>query len=371
MLENSRWATAGAVVVVAGLTVGTFAPLLRLQSSAAIASPEQTASFPDTQGHWAQPFIQTLAEQDIISGYPEGTFQPDSLVRRDEFAAILRQAFNQAPERQLADGSVFPDVPAGYWASNAIEEANEAGFMTGYPDGTFKPDQDISRVEALVALAQNLGLESTAEARVPTAAPAAGVASAPANAPATADPAAASGQQSNQTAPTANRQRRNTFMMPMALTTLMQPFVTPPQRRQAAVSGSGSGGGATASAPSTASNTSAAPATPSNEETPEATTSEATTAAIAEPQQLPSAVVSNQYADAPEIPLYAVEPVAAATEAGIVVNYPDPQILNPNRPATRAEIAAFIHQALVKQGRLEPLSDSTVENYVVRQNVTR
>jgi hypothetical protein len=79
-----------------------------------------------------------------------------------------------------------------------------------------------------------------------------------------------------------------------------------------------------------------------------------------------SAVVSNYYTDAKNIPQYAVDDVAAATQAGIVVNYPNTKILNPNQPATRGTIAAFIYQALVNQGRLEPLSNNVkAYNYIV------
>lgn len=61
------------------------------------------------------------------------------------------------------------------------------------------------------------------------------------------------------------------------------------------------------------------------------------------------------YNDANQIPKYATEKVAAATANGLVVNYPDPKLLNPNRNATRAEVAAMVHQALVQAGKAEPI----------------
>ncbi len=79
-----------------------------------------------------------------------------------------------------------------------------------------------------------------------------------------------------------------------------------------------------------------------------------------------SFTVSNYYADAQKIPHYAVGNVAAATKANIVVNYPNQQILNPNQPATRGDIAAFIYQALVAQGKIEQLPSSVeASNYIV------
>lgn len=61
------------------------------------------------------------------------------------------------------------------------------------------------------------------------------------------------------------------------------------------------------------------------------------------------------YKDANQIPDYATERVAAATQAGLVTNYPDPKLLQPNRNASRAEVAAIIHQALAQAGKVEPI----------------
>lgn len=67
------------------------------------------------------------------------------------------------------------------------------------------------------------------------------------------------------------------------------------------------------------------------------------------------AQVLQRYKDAVQIPQYATDKIAAATEAGLVVNYPEPTLLNPNKNATRAEVAAIIHQALVRAGKAEPI----------------
>lgn len=70
------------------------------------------------------------------------------------------------------------------------------------------------------------------------------------------------------------------------------------------------------------------------------------------------------YQDAAQIPNYATEKVAAATEAGLAVNYPNPGLLDPNRPATRAEVTAIVHQALVQAGKADPIQSE----YIVRLN---
>ncbi|MBD2110653.1 MULTISPECIES: S-layer homology domain-containing protein [Cyanophyceae] len=339
-----------------------------LQPTSAIASPEQTSGqagyLPDTEGHWAQPFIQSLTAQNLLKGYPDGTFRPDQPVRRDEFAAILSQSFNQVQEDPIADGSVYNDVPDDHWAKDAIEEAHESGFMSGYPGGLFAPDRDISRTEALVSLSQNLNLEAPPNLNASGAATPA-VNNSTASEQSATDQAATNNQAAkstaaNQSSRATQRPRRNTFLMPMALTTLMQPLVAPARARNVPPAAN-----RPAQTPDSA-NTAAAPnsSAPANTaETPNRTDRAA--GDNPEFEALPSEVVSNYYTDAQKIPVYAVDPIATATQAGLVVNYPDRQLLNPDRPATRAEIAAFIHQALVHQGRLAPLADNPAANYIV------
>lgn len=60
------------------------------------------STFPDVpSNYWAQPYIQRLAEKNIIAGYPDATFRPQKSVDRDEFAAIVRKAFDVEPIRQI------------------------------------------------------------------------------------------------------------------------------------------------------------------------------------------------------------------------------------------------------------------------------
>lgn len=102
----------------------------------------------------AQPFIAGLAERNIVKGYPDGTYRREESVDRDEFASILQAAFNQPTERRIASGSVYKDVPQEYWAATQIESAYQMGFMAGYPGGYFRPQQPVTKVEALVSLAR-------------------------------------------------------------------------------------------------------------------------------------------------------------------------------------------------------------------------
>lgn len=81
------------------------------------------------------------------------------------------------------------------------------------------------------------------------------------------------------------------------------------------------------------------------------------------PPSSPTQVLQT-YNDAGQIPNYATQQVAAATNAGLVVNYPNPNLLNPNQNATRAEVAAIIYQALVQAGKVEPIQSQ----YILRPN---
>src|SRR4028119_523705 len=190
-----------------------------------IAVLKPTAAFSQTrlndiQGNWAQPCIQQLAQRKIISGYPDGSFKPNAPVTRAEFAAMLGTAFPDASA--VRTGGKFADVPITYWASDAIRKAYQTGFLAGYPGGVFQPNQNIPRVQALVSLASGLKY---------------------------------------------------------------------------------------------------VPAKPSLE------------------------TLNTAFADATGIPEYSKSAIAAATEKQLVVNYPNARTLNPNQLATRADIAGFICQA--------------------------
>jgi parallel beta-helix repeat protein len=104
--------------------------------------------------HWAKGFIETLAAQGVITGIGDGTFRPDAPVTRAQFAALINKAYAPAPVREAIN---FSDVPSSYWAFNAIQTASKGGYMAGYADGTFKPEQNIPRVQLVVAIANGIG----------------------------------------------------------------------------------------------------------------------------------------------------------------------------------------------------------------------
>jgi hypothetical protein len=114
------------------------------------------ANLNDYAGNWAEPFIKVLIDKNIILGYPDGTFKPDQPVTRAEFAALLNKAFELPPVRESL---AFKDVPGNYWAAPVIQKAYRSGFLTGYPNQTFAPRQNIIRIESLVSLANGSKLQ--------------------------------------------------------------------------------------------------------------------------------------------------------------------------------------------------------------------
>jgi uncharacterized lipoprotein YddW (UPF0748 family) len=192
--------------------------------------------FSDSQNHWARLFIEGLAQGGFVSGFPNGTFQPNRGMSRAEFAALISKAFPQPGKRKYVP---FVDVPATHWASAAIQKAYETEFLSGYPRNFFRLDANITRLEVLLSLVSGLELAANVTGSVKAALP-------------------------------------------------------------------------------------------------------------------------EIYRDANQIPDWALNSVAAATSTGIVVNYPDVKLLKPNQVASRAEVAAFIYQALLYLGRVPKIDSSYI-----------
>lgn len=97
--------------------------------------------------------IQTVASYHLMGGYPDGTFRPEQAITRAEFVSML------APygEPAVSDGTDFADVPAEHWAADAIATAVNSGWLEGFTDGKFYPDQPLTRTEAVVIINRLLG----------------------------------------------------------------------------------------------------------------------------------------------------------------------------------------------------------------------
>lgn len=226
MNSRQRWQQKTALFIVLGISTSAITPLLAPPAQAQVGT-----RFADVQGSWAESCISSLAQQQVISGYPDGSFRPDAPVSRAEFAAMVNKAFPNAERSRSA--TQFADVTPGYWAYNSIRVATETGFLSGYPGNIFRPNQNIPRAQVLVALANGLNFNAQG---------------------------------------------------PVELT------------------------------------------------------------------------LNNNFDDANAIPDYARSPIAAATNQQLVVNYPNVRSLNPNQLASRGEVAAFLCQAMAntRQANLIP-----------------
>ncbi|MBD2680052.1 MULTISPECIES: DUF1565 domain-containing protein [Nostoc] len=217
------------------LSASPHPPLSASPNSPLSASPHPPLFASVLDSHWAEPFIQALRSLDLIHDLPDDTYQPDKPMTRAEYAALVAVAFKPTAKRPAAD---FVDVSQDFWAYNAIQIAARGGFVGGFTDRTFRPHQNVKRLQVIVSLVNGLGL-------------------------------------------------------PQADNNVLE-----------------------------------------------------------------------VYSDRHTIPDYAEKAVATATHKRIIVNYPDPKVLAPLRPATCAEVAAMVYQALVAIGRTPAIELATSQQLV-------
>ncbi|HHP7243368.1 MAG TPA: S-layer homology domain-containing protein [Elainellaceae cyanobacterium] len=236
-----KWLLAFLIIVGAGVLLEYFgvidvAPRFGREQQTRLFDFQGERDFADVpNGFWARPFIQELVQRNAVTGYPDGGFSPEQSVTRAQFAAMVQSAFDI---EAVESAEPFQDVPSDFWASGAIASVANEGFLSGYAGNEFRPSQDMTRANVLVALASGLGLETN----------------------------------------------------------------TSPDE------------------------------------------------------------ILQTFTDADQIPEYAREAIAAATEAGLVVNYPNVNQLNPTQSATRADVAAMIYQALVINDQAEPFASEFIVN---------
>ncbi|MBD0335841.1 MAG: S-layer homology domain-containing protein [Cyanobacteria bacterium Co-bin13] len=178
--------------------------------------------------HWARAVLDDLSARGLLTGFPEGTFEPEQPMLRAELSAQIARIFALPAQAAKAQ---FVDVEPDHWAAASIRRAVQMGFLTGLPEGRFGPEQTVTKAEVLVAIANGLSLTTTAH--------------------------------------------------------------------------------------------------------PE--------------------TVLQRYRDRADIPAWAVSGLVATTQAGLVINYPNVEQLEPNRAITRAEAAAILHQALVYLGQINEI----------------
>ncbi len=110
--------------------------------------------FSDIENHWAKNEIEIWIEKGLIKGYSDGTFRPDSNITRAEFVTLINRAFGYTEKSAVN----FSDISSEDWFYNEIAKAKTAGYISGYPDGTIKPDNSISRQEVASIIIRMLEL---------------------------------------------------------------------------------------------------------------------------------------------------------------------------------------------------------------------
>ncbi|MEN6326623.1 MAG: GEGP motif-containing diheme protein [Syntrophomonas sp.] len=130
--------------------------VMAVEKTAAPAGSTPSLALKDIVGHWAEKQINELIAAGVIKGYQDGSFKPDNKISRAEFAIILVKAFKLAP----GNGKVFGDCTS-HWAKDSIATAAANGIISGYSDSKFGPDDMITREQMAVMIvrAKKLTLE--------------------------------------------------------------------------------------------------------------------------------------------------------------------------------------------------------------------
>lgn len=146
-----------------GYADGTFKPgnsitraeaasiIVRTFSQSAVTAGVAYSDVPAS--HWAADAIGQVTRSGIMKGYTGGSFKPNQTITRAEMATILSRLLTSAQDQAAG----FSDI-SGHWAQAAVERMSQAGIITGYEDGTFRPDQTLTRAEAVTIVNRALGI---------------------------------------------------------------------------------------------------------------------------------------------------------------------------------------------------------------------
>ncbi|MCG7435114.1 S-layer homology domain-containing protein [Lysinibacillus fusiformis] len=128
-----------------------------LVNSMNLRAGETVKSFPDVKpAKWYYEYVKVASSQGIINGKPDGTFRPNDKITRNEMAVMIYRAFESTLDFS-ATGKVFPDVPKGNFAYEAVMKTAALGIIKGYGN-IFKPYNDATRAEAIVMIDRALHL---------------------------------------------------------------------------------------------------------------------------------------------------------------------------------------------------------------------
>ncbi|MNB75455.1 Cellulosome-anchoring protein precursor [compost metagenome] len=165
---GSMIAAAVKLRIVDGYKDGTFrpdAPVTRAEFAAMIArafgltESAGSAKFPDARSNWAAGYIGALADKGVLSGYGDGSFKPNAAISRAEMVAIIGRVLNLGVISEGAPAG-FTDVGSGYWAADAIKQASSAKLIQGVSSSAFAPQNKATRAEAVTLIIRALESDS-------------------------------------------------------------------------------------------------------------------------------------------------------------------------------------------------------------------
>ncbi|MGO4695394.1 S-layer homology domain-containing protein, partial [Paenibacillus sp. 2TAB26] len=136
--------------------VNEFAKFTVLAVEKANAPVEPKDEFGDISNHWAATNIKQAVLNGFVSGYPNGMFKPDANVTRAEFVVMLMNALKLQVER--AEMTYTDTALIGAWAQESVAQAVQAGIISGFGDGSFRPNEEVTRSEMVVMIARALNL---------------------------------------------------------------------------------------------------------------------------------------------------------------------------------------------------------------------
>ena len=140
---------------------------------ASYSPPTPTGGHPfgDISGHWAEAWIEDLYEEGMTGGFPDGTYRPENQVTRAEMSVFLMKGkYGSSFTPPASGGGAFNDV-AGHWAEDWIEQLKEEGITSGYPDGSYRPENPVNRAEIAVFMVNTFNLPLVGPPPTPTATP--------------------------------------------------------------------------------------------------------------------------------------------------------------------------------------------------------
>ncbi|MDG0794819.1 cadherin-like beta sandwich domain-containing protein [Cohnella ginsengisoli] len=141
---------------------GTYYALINSLTNSTYSVIWHPVEFADVADHWAKAAINDLGSRMVLEGTGNGAFSPNDEITRAEFAAIIVRGLGLGL-KQASGSAPFSDVSAGDWYASAVQTAVENGLISGMPDGSFHPNERITREQAMVVMGKALALTGLAE----------------------------------------------------------------------------------------------------------------------------------------------------------------------------------------------------------------